>query len=181
MLFPNCGPLPQISHTRAILQTPDSADFIGRLTPQVPGFLQEAGSAEGGQRSRRVRTSSPKLDCNGTRQNHAILGSVQLEIDKAKRRTLRGPTIGQVHPTSRHAPLIQLPSQAFAFRPLAHDSECSSVHVFIARSDTFDKILHSVFVFGPKQLVLLTSDPAFWISFSGAFSFRASVCFCLPC
>src|SRR5262249_18559276 len=28
MLFPNCGPLPQTSHTRAILQTPDSADFV---------------------------------------------------------------------------------------------------------------------------------------------------------
>jgi len=63
MLFPNCGPLPQTSHTRAILQTPDSADF---KRSRAESLRISSGSqlAEGGQRSRRVRTVGPKLDCN---------------------------------------------------------------------------------------------------------------------
>ena|SRR5690242_68927 len=71
MLFPNCGPLPQTSHTRAILQTPDSADF----KRQQGGKSQDSSGSQlrrSGQRSRRVQSQAPKFDCNGTRQNHAI-------------------------------------------------------------------------------------------------------------
>src|SRR5215813_2467490 len=93
MLFPNCGPLPQTSHTRAILQTPDSADFVRQGGVKSQDFFRKPAPPKADNALEGFGSKARSLDCIGTGQNHAIRATLSCRETRHEGRHLPIGTI----------------------------------------------------------------------------------------